>query len=222
MKANLSDRFTGGNVQAPSLKGRAKKNRATGAALDMSILFDNTKAGQAILVRLFNKDTEDHRIALFHGMLKSTAEVSALAGVSVDALATDGIVLGDASNQKLICSCKNLDVIQRYISAHPTRISSIQLSADNESQWFLPITISKFGITRNYGSQEITPNTYLDPANPNKTLVTIDNLKHFQVDDQTVLDFKIGAGRELQISLVLGESMDAATTLDEAAHALLD
>lgn len=220
--SKLSNNFTGGSSEAPRLKGRVKRNKATGGnALDLGVLFDDTKFGRKIQVTLKNNDSANHHIALFAGMLKTVDEIAAVAGVSVDAIASNGVVLGTSSDQKLVCSCKNLEVIQRYIQEHPTRILSLQLSTDDESQWYLPITISKFDITRTLGSEEIMPSGYLKPSSPNAKLVVIDDIKHFQVDDRTILDFVVGAGRQLQISIELGESIDSAVTLDESAQNLL-
>ena len=51
-------------------------------------------------------------------------------------------------------------------------------------------------------------------------MVVID-FRHLQVDDQTILDFVVGAGRSLYVSIFFGASNNAAYTLDAQAHELL-
>lgn len=219
-KPVLTDRFNG---VATSLKARAKRvSKATGDSMNVSVLFDETKKDATVQISIENHDKVSRRIALFAGDLLSVEEIQKVAGIDVDAIANDGVVITDAEKNPLVeVSCKNLAYLQRFIVRNPTRISAIQLSTDNESQFYNPITLSKFGPTRTYGSQDIKPSSYLDPSNPNKTMCVIDNLKHFQLDHAHVLDFTVGSGRRLEISLQLGTSIDTAETLDESAKILI-
>jgi hypothetical protein len=223
MKQPISDRFSGPSV---SLKAKAKRmtrvDRASGDSLGMDVIFDETKKDQSILISFKNNDDVSRRIALFPGDLLDVAEIQSVAGVNVDAIAQVGVCYTNETTKKTVtCSCDNLAYLQRYIAKNPTRISAIQLSTDDESQLYNPINLSEFGPMRTFGTQALKPNAYLDPANPNKTMAVIDNLKHYQVDAKHVMDFVIGAGRRLEVSLVLGASFDAGEMLKEASKAVI-
>ncbi len=222
MKQSISDRFNG---PAVSLRQKAKRMaaKATGETA-LSLIFDEAMKNDSIRIQLSNACSTAKRIAIFPGALTTTAMIAAVAGLNVDAIAVEGDVLTvnegteqSPNNKKVTCVCPNLAYIQDEFNHAPQRVSGIQLQTDNEAQFFEPIEVAEFNAVRNFGKDTIKPATYLDPANPNKTLVLINDLKHFQLDRNHVLVVTLAGGRSLDISLTLASRLSPAQLLEDAA-----
>lgn len=225
-KISISDRFTG---KVGSLRAKANNlaKKATGESA-LAMIFDESMMNASVRVQLTNNCSTSKRIAVFPGALSTTAMIAAVAGLSVDAIAVEGTVLTvnegttESPNNKTVdCVCPNLAFIQDEFSHSPQRISGIQLQTDNEAQFFEPIEVAEFNAVRNYGRDEIKPSAYLDPANSNKTLVLINDLKHFQLDRNHIMVVTLAAGRQLDISLTLGARFSVGQLLQDAAFALI-
>lgn len=226
MKHSISDRFNGA---IGSLRAKANKvaSRATGESA-MALIFDESMMNSSVRVKLQNNCTTAKRIAVFPGGLTTIDQIAAVAGLQVDAIAAEGTVLtvneGTTEapiNKTVTCVCPNLAFIQDEFAHCPQRINGIQLQTDNESQFFEPIVVTEFNATRNFGADELKPSQYLDPANSNKTLVLINDLKHFQLDRNHVMVVTLAPGRSLDISLTLGARFSAGQMLQDAACALI-
>ena len=226
MKTSISNRFTG---KASSLRQRANNmlKKASGESA-MALIFDETMMDASVRIKLTNECATAKRIAVFPGALTTTAAIAAVAGLQVDAIAVEGNVLEvnegttESPSLKYVkCTCPNLAFIQDEFSHSPQRISGIQLQTDNEAQFFEPIEVAEFNAVRNYGADEIKPSQYLDPANSNKTLVLINDLKHFQLDRNHVMVVTLAGGRQLDISLTLGARLSLGQLLQDAACALI-
>ena len=226
MKTSISDRFTG---KTPSLRAKANHmaSKASGESA-LALIFDESMMNASVRIKLSNGCSSAKRIAVFPGALSSVAAIAAVAGLSVDAIAVEGTVLtvdegtgGSTDNKYVTCICPNLAFIQDEFAHSPQRISGIQLQTDNEAQFFEPIEIAEFNAVRNFGADEIKPSQYLDPANSNKTLVLINDLKHFQLDRNHVMVVTLAAGRQLDISLTLGARLSVGQLLADAACALI-
>ena len=218
MKHSISDRFNGA---IGSLRAKAHKtaSRATGESA-MALIFDESMMNSSVRVKLQNDCTTAKRIAVFPGGLTTIDQIAAVAGLQVDAIAREGEVMKDG-DKAVTCVCPNLAFIQDEFAHSPQRINGIQLQTDNESQFFEPIVVTEFNAVRNFGADELKPSQYLDPANSNKTLVLINDLKHFQLDRNHVMIVTLAPGRSLDISLTLGARFSAGQLLQDAACALI-
>ena len=226
MKTSLSDRFTG---KVSSLRAKANRlaSKATGESA-LAMIFDESMMNASVRIKLSNACSTSKRIAVFPGALSTTAAIAAVAGLQVDAIAVEGQVLEvnegttESPNMKRVtCVCPNLAYIQDEFSHNPQRISGLQLQTDNEAQFFEPIEVAEFNAVRNFGADEIKPSQYLDPANSNKTLVLINDLKHFQLDRNHIMVVTLAPGRSLDISLTLGARLSAGQLLQDAACAVI-
>ncbi len=218
MKHSISDRFNGA---AGSLRAKANRmaNKASGESA-LAMIFDESMMNSPIRIQLHNETATSKRIVLFPGALANKEMVQSVAGLQVDGIAKEGVVLTDG-DKNVTCVCSNLAFIQDEFAHCPQRIAGIQLQTDNEAQFFEPITVTEFNAVRNYGKQEILPSTYLDPANSNKTLVLINDFKHLQLDRNHLMAVTIAPGRSLDISLTLGARFSAGQLLQDVACATI-
>lgn len=214
MKHSISDRFNGA---AASLRSKAHRMaaRATGESA-LAMIFDESMLNASVRIKLSNGGATSKRIAVFPGALNTPEAIAKVAGLQVDAIAKEGEVTTDVT-----CVCPNLAFIQDEFAHNPQRISGIQLQTDNEAQFFEPIEVAEYNATRNFGADEIKPSQYLDPANSNKTLVLINDLKHFQLDRNHIMVVTLAPGRSLDISLTLGARFSAGQLLQDAACAVI-
>lgn len=214
MKHSISDRFNGA---AASLRAKANRMAAKASGESaLAMIFDESMMNASVRIKLSNSGTTSKRIAVFPGALTSTDAIAKVAGLQVDGIAKEGEVITDVT-----CVCPNLAFIQDEFAHNPQRISGIQLQTDNEAQFFEPIEVAEFNATRNFGADEIKPSQYLDPANSNKTLVLINDLKHFQLDRNHIMVVTLAPGRSLDISLTLGARMSVGQLLQDAACAVI-
>ena len=213
-KTNISNRFNGATK---TLRQKANRlaSKATGESA-LAMIFDDSMMNSSVRIKLENKGAASKRIAVFPGALTTAQMILDVAGVQVDAIAKEGEVTADVT-----CVCPNLAFIQDEFSHSPQRIQGIQLQTDNEAQFFEPIQVVEFNALRSFGVDELEPSQYLDPANSNKTLVLINDLKHFQLDRNHVMVVTLAPGRTLDISLTLGERLSLGQFLQNAACALI-
>lgn len=218
----ISDRFDG-NKTGLRQKARRLAAKATGETA-LSLIFDESMKNDSIRIQLKNNCSTAKRIAVFPGGLSSVDMIAAVAGMKVDAIAANGSFLTvnegttESPNNKTVdCVCPNLAFIQDEFSHAPQRISGIQLQTNNEAQFFEEIEVGEFNAVRNFGVQSIKPASYLDPANSNKTLVLINDLKHFQLDRNHVMVVTLAPGMTLDMSLTLGERLSVGQLLTDAA-----
>lgn len=213
-KTNISNRFNGATK---TLRQKANRlaSKATGESA-LAMIFDDSMMNSSVRIKLENKGQASKRIAVFPGALTTAQMILDVAGVQVDAIAKEGEVTADVT-----CVCPNLAFIQDEFSHSPQRIQGIQLQTDNEAQFFEPIQVIEFNALRSFGVDELKPSQYLDPANSNKTLVLINDLKHFQLDRNHVMVVTLAPGRTLDISLTLGERLSLGQFLQNAACALI-
>lgn len=213
-KTNISNRFNGATK---TLRQKANRlaSKATGESA-LAMIFDDSMMNSSVRIKLENKGTTSKRIAVFPGALTTAQMILDVAGVQVDAIAKEGDV-----TENVTCVCPNLAFIQDEFSHSPQRIQGIQLQTDNEAQFFEPIQVVEFNALRSFGVDELKPSQYLDPANSNKTLVLINDLKHFQLDRNHVMVVTLAPGRTLDISLTLGERLSLGQFLQNAACALI-
>ena len=214
MKHSISDRFNGATKSLRQMANRQASKASGESALAM--IFDESMLNSSVRIKLANSSDASKRIAVFPGALATTEAIARVTGLQVDAIAKEGTVIEDVT-----CVCPNLAFIQDEFAHNPQRISGIQLQTDNEAQFFEPIEVAEFNAVRNFGADEIKPSQYLDPANSNKTLVLINDLKHFQLDRNHIMVVTLAPGRSLDISLTLGARFSAGQLLQDAACALI-
>ena len=216
----LTDNFTG--KERVSLKNRARRvSKATGETFNLSNLIDESKAGKPVQISLQNLDTKSHTVALFAGDLLNVAEIKEIAGETVDAIVTHGEFLKDGNTPLMVCDCPKLEYIRRYIQRNPTRIDAFQLTTDNELQFANQMKLVEFSPFEGPISSTITPKTYLTPQQFNRTMVEIANIKHFPLGHDHVFMLTVGAGRTLDITMMLGAIFDASAGLQNMAEALV-
>ncbi|MBR5573542.1 MAG: hypothetical protein U0L62_00665 [Paludibacteraceae bacterium] len=219
-KEILSDRFTG--KEKVSLKNRARRvSKATGDAFNMACLIDESKSGKPVQIGLQNLDKVSHTVAIFAGDLHSVDEIKNIAGESVDAIVSHGEFLKNGETPLLVCDCPKLEYIRRYLQRNPTRIDAFQLTTDNELQFANTLKLVEYSPFGGPVSDSITPKTYLTPEQFNRTMVEISNIKHFSLDHAHVFIVTIGAGRTLDMTLMLGSGFDSAAALQDMAEALI-
>ena len=219
-KEILSDRFTG--KEKVSLKNRARRvSKATGDAFNMACLIDESKSGKPVQIGLQNLDKVSHTVAIFAGDLHSVDEIKNIAGESVDAIVSHGEFLKNGETLLLVCDCPKLEYIRRYLQRNPTRIDAFQLTTDNELQFANTLKLVEYSPFGGPVSDSITPKTYLTPEQFNRTMVEISNIKHFSLDHAHVFIVTIGAGRTLDMTLMLGSGFDSAAALQDMAEALI-
>lgn len=219
-KEILSDRFTG--KEKVSLKNRARRvSKATGDAFNMACLIDESKSGKPVQIGLQNLDKVSHTVAIFAGDLHSVDEIKNIAGESVDAIVSHGEFLKNGETPLLVCDCQKLEYIRRYLQRNPTRIDAFQLTTDNELQFANTLKLVEYSPFGGPVSDSITPKTYLTPEQFNRTMVEISNIKHFSLDHAHVFIVTIGAGRTLDMTLMLGSGFDSAAALQDMAEALI-
>ena len=219
-KEILSDRFTG--KEKVSLKNRARRvSKATGDAFNIACLIDESKSGKPVQIGLQNLDKVSHTVAIFAGDLHSVDEIKNIAGESVDAIVSHGEFLKNGETPLLVCDCPKLEYIRRYLQRNPTRIDAFQLTTDNELQFANTLKLVEYSPFGGPVSDSITPKTYLTPEQFNRTMVEISNIKHFSLDHAHVFIVTIGAGRTLDMTLMLGSGFDSAAALQDMAEALI-
>lgn len=221
MKPSISNRFAGG---IGSLRERANRlvKKASGESA-LAMIFDESMLSSSIRIQLTNHFSVAKRIAVFPGALSSKEMIAAVAGLAVDAIAKEGVVItdGEQNPTTVECVCPNLQFIQDEFSHAPQRISGLQLQTNSEAQFFEPIEMTEFNAVRNYGTEQIKPSDYLDPKNLNAKLVNINNLKHFQIDRNRVLVVTLAPGCSLDMSFTLGARLNLGQLLQDAAVALI-
>ena len=224
---NLSNRATGMLPQANlqnelsrrrNLRGNGLLKLTGGGASEQ-----NTQAVMQIV--LVNNDTDSHMIAIHPGLLDTIAEIQAIAGVTVDAIAKDGVVIASTtpttpgSLPRVSCKTKNttsLGFFQKFVNNNPQRIVRMQVSSTDANQLEEPIVLAKISPTTKLGDFPITPAHKKKSADTNANLVVID-LDNFQLDDQSILYVNLLENVTLTINLYLGACRNDAATLEELA-----
>ena len=221
MKKNiLTDNFTG--KEKVSLKNRARRmSKATGDAFNMACLIDESKAGKPVQIGLTNLDKVSHTVAIFAGELTNIDEIKNIAGESVDAIVAHGAFLKEGDKDLMVCDCPKLEYIRRYLRRSPRRVDAFQLTTDNELQFANPMKLVEYSPFGGPVSDSITPKIYLRPEQLNRNMVEINNIKHFSLDHAHVFIVTVGAGRTLDMTMLIGSGFDAAAALQDMAEALI-
>ena len=219
-KEVLSDRFTG--KEKVSLRNRARRvSKATGDSFNMACLIDESKSGKPVQIGLQNLDKVSHTVAIFAGDLQNIEEIKNLAGESVDAIVAHGAFLKSGDKDLMVCDCPKLEYIRRYMQRNPTRVDAFQLTTDNELQFANPMKLVEYSPFGGPVSDSITPKIYLRPEQLNRNMVEINNIKHFSLDHAHVFIVTVGAGRTLDMTMLIGSGFDAAAALQDMAEALI-
>lgn len=221
-KRELSNKFTGimlpqNNIQAEQARRSALRgmNGLVKFSGNTSSFADESKSQSVFQIKLVNSDDEDHVIALHPGLLTTPAAILAVAGVTVEAIATDGVIITD----KVTGSTKANTLIkffQAFVNKNATRIIRMQVQASAEDQLSESIVITKINPTTRLGNQVITPADIKRSTDTNSKLVTIDLTEH-QLDDQSVMHTNLLAGATLTINLFLGAARNDAALLESIA-----
>jgi hypothetical protein len=145
--------------------------------------------------------------------LTSIEEILAVAGVTVDAIATEGET-GD-----ITVISQGLAYAQRHFARNPTRVSEIQVSVDNPSQLSRAIEVVAVSPFRKNGSVSLVPKSYQRANDANVNLVAIPT-NGFQIDDQTCWIVTVGGGRRIDLTFFTGAVRNDAYLLKKAGDAL--
>lgn len=220
MQRPLSDRYAGSPYKGiPEEKNWRKKGLIK---FNGNSFADEDRQTTSFSFSVANADTVDHRIALFAGELATPAEILSVAGISVDAIATDGVVLKDLSNDPLltVTARRPLAYLQKFVKKNPTRVVSFQITASDQSQLHNPFTMTKINPFQGLGNMEFIPKNYQKATDSNPNMVEV-KMKHFQLDDQGIFDVVVGAGKTVQVTMFVGAQRNDAYTLAEEAVAAL-
>jgi len=217
----ITDAYAGKTIMQ-EVEERRRKGGFSG--FDGATFIDERNNGRNVHIALKNTSSDEKRIVLFAGDLLNVQEILKVAGLTVDAIAAEGNFLtktvGETTTTEVSCIAKNLAYLQRYVTRNPSRISKLQLTVDDQDQLNKEITVTKISPFAGMGSESFLPMTYKAPGDNSEKMVVID-FKHLQVDDQTIMDVVIGAGRSLSLSIFFGASNNSAYTLDAQARELL-
>ncbi len=216
-KQNLSDRFNGN--ESVSLKKRIRTIRANGQTVGAADFIDESNLGEPVQISLKNNDTVSHTVAVFAGALSSVEDIAAVAGEQVDAIVADGEFLKQSDKVLMTCDCPKLAFIQAHFTRNPTIVDAMQLGTDNASQFGQKIKHARFSPIKGNGYEEISPRTYLTQGQLDRTMVEIKN-KPLILDDKHLFIVTVAAGRQLDLTLMLGASLDAAEALQNVRKAV--
>lgn len=217
-KQNLSDRFNGN--ESVSLKKRIRTSRANGQGVGVADFIDESNLGEPVQISLKNEDTVSHTVAVFAGSLTSVADIAAVAGEQVDAIVADGDFLKNGDTVLMKCDCPKLAFIQDHFKRNPTIVDAMQLGTDNAAQFGQKIKHARFSPIKGNGYDEISPRTYLTQGQLDRTMVEIKN-KPLILDDKHLFIVTVAAGRQLDMTLMLGASLDVAEALRNVRAAAL-
>ena len=193
------------------LRGISTFARVTGSGASP----DQETATQSIfLIELSNTGAADKVIALHAGALATVGDIATLTGVTVDAIAVNGVVIPAAVS----CTTKANTLIshfQKYVNSNPTRIIRIKAESNEDDQMAEAIILKKISPVKSLGSQELFPSNYKRQSDLQTKLVIMDLVNGEQLDDQTVMYVNLLAGRTLSLTLFLGASINTAANLEQ-------
>lgn len=211
----ISDRINGGKSLMENAGKAISKMTSEGM---FGLLLDNEENGSVIRISIdASSATADKSICLFAGGLTTTTELSAIAGVSVDMLASHGT----NSTHNVTVNCPNLAYYQREVAEVPTRIKSIMVEADNATQLSYPLQIAGFDLTSQNGQDKITLTKYKSAKASNAGLVEVNDIAWMQLDRYKALFLTVGAGRKVDIVFEIGERFNPAAVLEHFADLIV-
>ena len=211
----ISDRINGGKSLMENAGKAISKMTSEGM---FGLLLDNEENGSVIRISIdASSASADKSICLFAGGLTSTTELSAIAGVSVDMLASHGT----NSTHNVTVNCPNLAYYQREVAEVPTRIKSIMVEADNATQLSYPLQIAGFDLTSQNGQDKITLTKYKSAKASNAGLVEVNDIAWMQLDRYKALFLTVGAGRKVDIVFEIGERFNPAAVLEHFADLIV-
>lgn len=205
---SLSNKFNGGKAVSSDKIARFAKMTDGGVA---GLLLCQGENGTVIRISIdASSATADKTICLFPGALSSVAELSAIAGVHVDMIATHGT----DSTHNVSINCPNIAYYQKEMANVPTRIKSIMVDADNARQLSYPLEFAAFGLINQRGQEPLFLTNYKDPKNNNDKMVVVNDLAWLQLDRYKAMYLTVGAGRQVTIELTVGERFNPASVLE--------
>lgn len=207
---NLSNKFNGGNPVSKEKVAKFLKFADAGIA---GLLLCGGENGSVLRITITSASASDKKVCLFPGALSSVADLAAVAGVSVDLIASHGT----DSTHDITVNCPQLAYYQQEMAHVPTRIKSIMVEADNSRQLSYPLEMAAFGLINQQGKEQLFLTKYKDPKNDNDKMVVVDDLAWMQLDRYKVMFLTIGAGRTVTIELTIGERFNAASVLEAFA-----
>ncbi|NCC99976.1 MAG: hypothetical protein EOL95_09805 [Bacteroidia bacterium] len=181
---------------------------------------EEDKTEQNYTVSLINHGNASKRIVLFPGELANTTEIAAIAGITADAIATNGNVIMAGDVVVIECIAANLAFLQRFLKRNPTRVVEMQITGATKSQLSQPITVTKVSPYAKLGAKSMIPNQYRKASDSDTLMAKID-VTTLQLDDQTVLDVVVAPNSGIDITFFFGASRNDAYTLNEQAKIAL-
>lgn len=225
---NLSSRYAGSSLA--NEEARKKAMLGNGGLVNFSGAADfshENETGLVFNIQLHNEFSGMKRIALFPGDLVSKDEISLVAGVTVDGIAKDGVVVEETTGSgesevttRVTCSAEKLEYLQRFLRRNPTRIVEMQVNAESKPQLANKIAFTQLSPFDQLGTTSFRPNDYRKAAD-NDTLMAEIPCKDIQLDDQTLMTVELAPNSGISISMYFGAMRnDAKTLFDQAKVAL--
>jgi len=182
---------------------------------------DESRAEKRFNISIKNHSQSDETIVLFPGYKTSYEGKTIL---------TDGnfkTTEGANNTTVVVLSAKStgtqtIECLKNYIKNNPTRLSKIDIKVDNEEQLDEPFTYRE---TSPFQSDVVvvrTPSDYIGSDTQNPKAAAIDETKGFVLSDTTELEFKLRAGRTINLSLVFGASVDMTKAINKKAEIAAD
>jgi len=166
------------------------------------------------------KSAKDRVVAIIPGYFDNAADIIAdLTGLAVDAIVADGTMVGGEGDGDCLVGSgtpKKIADFIKFIKHNPTRISFIKMLVDDEAQIEEPIYIKKLSPFRNLEDVTLYPSVYKDSNQQNAKRVEIET-PDLQFDNQTIVIYRIGAGRTVSMNFFPTAVANTAATLAKKA-----
>jgi len=170
---------------------------------DAGSFADATHKGKIYTVILTNANANTRIALLCPGLLYETAVGLAVSGAFNDASGNAGL---SGTGQPLA-----LEYFNSFIRYFPTIVAGFRISTSNVTQFDQVLTIFRQSPFQQEQTRIINPGAYIDPINPNTTLVLVP--ESFYMDNQTVVQYPVMGSTAVSIMLFFGASLNIANAL---------
>ena len=176
----------------------------------------------AFSFKLVNTFATDKVVALSAAYFQTPADLAASFGSTVDAIIADGLLLGSATaGLTATASLSNFSIngLMGFVKYNPTRIVELVINSTSASTFGKVIqtgTISPFR-RQSQNQLSLTNVTRPEQFNDKKGFINLANRNDFQLDNQNVILFTVGAGESIDLTYKIGAVLNNARSLSKKA-----
>lgn len=223
LSSKLTNRAAG-PVTGVSYKALVKRhaNKAVGNEIGMATLVSEGQRNVTVNFTIQNTYAAEKRVVVFPGMLTTTTEVENVAGLpNVVAILAEGDNAVDSSDtsKKIVMTCKNLAIAQRWMNYNPTRFGLIKVQGSSAAQMSHEFGVAGFGITRNFGAITKCPQDYVS-ADQHQSLIAEINDMSLQLDASSVLFVDLAPNASVSFSMQVLCEMNNGEALAEIVESV--